>query len=212
MASAQSPKSKIMSAVEMRPIKSVAAERWRNGGGVTRTLAAEGERWRISLAEVERNGPYSRFVGISRLSLVLRGSGVTLQNADSIVSLRTFSAVEYDGDTDWNATLIDGPVTALNVMTMKGRYRVRVRVICEPLIVPAGCVAAVVALHGGCTWSAQTAAGNEVHEIRADSYLIANKLNFPIQFSPNATSVNTMERAQMPVLVTIEAANTHLIV
>ena len=60
----------------------VAATPWRNGGGVTRELAvwpAQGEwAWRMSVAEVDRSGPFSRFEGIERWLAVLQGNGVQL--------------------------------------------------------------------------------------------------------------------------------------
>ncbi|WP_321867373.1 HutD/Ves family protein [Paraburkholderia tropica] len=197
-----------MTAIEVRPLASLAVERWRNGGGVTRTLAADGNRWRISLAEVERNGPYSRFDGISRLSLVLRGNGVTLRDKHTVVMLKAFEAIEYDGAADWNATLIDGPVTALNVMTSKGRYRVKVRAIVEPLVVHAGCTAAVIATHGGCAWHDAPAEQNEGRAIDAGSFLLAESVERPIRLLPTAMTMNKAESPQLPVLVTIESAST----
>lgn len=197
-----------MTAIEVRPLASLAVERWRNGGGVTRTLAADGNRWRISLAEVERNGPYSRFDGISRLSLVLRGNGLTLRDRDTVVMLKTFEAVEYDGAADWSATLIDGPVTALNVMTSKGRYRVKVRAIVEPLVVHAGCTAAVIATHGGCAWNDATLEQNEGRAIEAGNFLLAENVERPIRLLPTAMTMFKAERPQLPVLVIIESAST----
>lgn len=61
-------------------IASIAPERWRNGGGLTRTVASQGGDWRVSIAEVARDGPYSRFEGIARISVVLRGHGVVLRD------------------------------------------------------------------------------------------------------------------------------------
>jgi uncharacterized protein len=199
-----------MSAIEVRSIATLPVERWRNGGGVTRTIAsgASGEsQWRISLAEVERNGPYSRFEGVDRISLVLRGAGVTLCDERSAVSLKPFEAAGYDGDAQWNATLIDGPVTALNVMISRGRYRARVTSIAEPLTVQSGCLVAVVALHGGCGWS--DTAGASSGAIEAGQFLIANSLDRAIRFSPTAPASNESVSPQLPVLVSIESASTH---
>ncbi|MGF6976176.1 environmental stress-induced protein Ves [Paraburkholderia sp. JPY465] len=203
-----------MPAIEVRSIAALPVERWRNGGGVTRTIAsdASGEsQWRISLAEVERNGPYSRFEGIDRISLVLRGAGVTLRDERSTVQLRPFEAAGYDGDAQWNATLVDGPVTVLNAMTSRGRYRARIRNILEPLTVQSGCLVAVVALHGGCAWS--DAEGAVSGAIEAGQFLITNSLDRAIRFSPTAPAINhTVNESvspQLPVLVTIESASTH---
>ena len=63
----------------------VAATPWRNGGGVTRELVAwppQGEwQWRMSVAEVESSGPFSRFEGVQRWFAVLSGEGVALDIA-----------------------------------------------------------------------------------------------------------------------------------
>ena len=60
----------------------VPASPWRNGGGVTRELACWPEandwRWRVSVAEVESSGPFSRFDGVQRWFAVLSGAGVRL--------------------------------------------------------------------------------------------------------------------------------------
>jgi uncharacterized protein len=135
----------------VRRIDSITPERWRNGGGMTRAVAQEGDGWRVSIAEVERDGPYSRFDGFARISVVLRGHGVVLRHDDDVVLLERFQALGYDGGAAWQATLVDGPVTALNVMTRAGQYRARVQAIVQPVTVTPGCVAAiVVALDGAC--------------------------------------------------------------
>ena len=50
---------------------------WRNGGGVTRELLAwpAGGDWqvRVSVADIEADGPFSRFPGVERWFAVLRG-------------------------------------------------------------------------------------------------------------------------------------------
>ena len=62
-------------------------EPWKNGGGVTRTLAADKDaaesaaaRWRVSVADITRDGLYSRFAGDDRVSVVLSGTGVVLRD------------------------------------------------------------------------------------------------------------------------------------
>jgi uncharacterized protein len=134
----------------VRRIDSIVQEPWRNGGGITRAVAQHGDNWRVSIAEIERNGPYSRFDGIARISLVLRGHGVVLRHDDDIVRLERFEAVEYDGGTAWQATLVDGLVTALNVMTQNGVYRAHVQAIVQAVTLKPGCAAIIVALDGAC--------------------------------------------------------------
>ena len=191
-----------MSAIDLRPIASVPTEPWRNGGGVTRTLATHGSQWRISLAEIERDGPYSRFEGISRISLVLRGGGVTLRDDNVVVQLKPFEAIEYEGDAAWKASLIDGPVTALNVMSAQGRYRTRIRAVVDSMIVRPQCAAIVVALDGACTFSEPDTdlPGN----VEPGHVLVINDVTRSLRLAPTAGS---LKRA---VLVTIESAGIRI--
>jgi len=197
-----------MSAIDVRPIASVPIEPWRNGGGVTRTLATGSSQWRISLAEIERDGPYSRFEGISRTSLVLRGDGVTLRNDNAVVQLKPFEAVEYDGDAAWKASLIEGPVTALNVMSARGRYRTRVRAIVDSMIVRPNCAAVVIALDSGCTFSEPGThlAGN----VEPGQVLVNNDVTRPLRLAPTIAAAATRERMKLAVLVTIEPSDTRI--
>ncbi len=63
----------------------VAPEPWANGGGQTRTLLSwsDPRHWgvRISVADVERAGPFSVFPGVERWFAVLDGDGVRLTTA-----------------------------------------------------------------------------------------------------------------------------------
>ena len=61
-------------------VDEVAPQRWRNGGGFTRELlawpAVEAWRLRVSVAEVESDGPFSSFPAVERWFAVLDGNGV----------------------------------------------------------------------------------------------------------------------------------------
>ncbi len=83
----------------------LSAEPWKNGGGVTRTLAQGGHDaagvagWRVSLADIVQNGPYSSFAGQTRHSLILAGQGVDLADAQTRLALRPQQAhAADDGD------------------------------------------------------------------------------------------------------------------
>lgn len=60
--------------------------RWRNGTGWTREIhaAAAGQAapeawdWRLSIAEIEADGPYSAFPGVEREQVLLSGAGLCL--------------------------------------------------------------------------------------------------------------------------------------
>ncbi|HEX4234667.1 MAG TPA: HutD family protein [Caldimonas sp.] len=99
----------------------VAGQPWRNGGGVTRELLAlpAGERWRVrvSVADVDADGPFSAFDGVERWFAVVAGAGVVLTidgvehrcNADG-------DALAFAGAARTTCVLIDGPTRDLNLM------------------------------------------------------------------------------------------------
>jgi uncharacterized protein len=96
-------------------------EPWKNGGGVTRTLAADPDgRWRVSIADIERDGPYSRFPGYDRVSVVLSGEGVTLQGEGVLVALQPREPAPFGGGDVLQSTLIGGPVRVLNLFVRRG--------------------------------------------------------------------------------------------
>ncbi|MEX3816319.1 HutD family protein [Paraburkholderia sp. BR13439] len=149
---ASAPFREVTASVELavRPLACIAPQAWRNGQSTTRTLAEAADGgWRISLADVERDGSYSRFVGMNRVSLVVRGVGVTLNAGSRRIDMRRGCvSAEYDGDAIWQASLLDGPVLKLNAIVARERYTARIVVLREPMHLPSGCLALVLTLHG----------------------------------------------------------------
>jgi environmental stress-induced protein Ves len=99
----------------------VAPSRWKNGGGVTRELlaapAGDGWRVRISVAQIERDGPFSAFLGVQRWFVVLKGAGVELSFDGAITPLtRSDAPFAFDGGAAPGCRLIDGPTLDLNLM------------------------------------------------------------------------------------------------
>ncbi len=159
MVSAPSPDRDLPAGIAIQPLARFAAQVWRNGGGTTRPLAGHADGgWRISLADVTRNGPYSRFPGMTRLSLIVSGAGVTLRDGDRTVVLPPGRTVDYEGDMAWDASLDDGPVVALNTMAAQGRFVARIVALTDAqpdsTTVPTGVFALVLTLGGRCAWSA----------------------------------------------------------
>ena len=60
----------------------VPGQAWRNGAGVTRELLARPSaadwRVRVSVADIDRDGPFSAYPGVERWFTVLKGTGVDL--------------------------------------------------------------------------------------------------------------------------------------
>lgn len=121
----------------MRPLHAswlaVTPEPWKNGGGVTRTLSVDAAqqppRWRVSVADIDRDGPYSRFPGYDRVSVVLTGGGVELvaEGADVAdvadaerITLAPGVATAFAGDAGFQSRLLNGPVRVLNLFVLRG--------------------------------------------------------------------------------------------
>ena len=99
----------------------MAPQPWRNGGGQTRELLTwpESGDWllRISLADIEKDGPFSAFPGVTRWFTVVHGKGVVLHFGDRIETLGPGSApLRFDGAAAPGCELIDGPTRDLNLM------------------------------------------------------------------------------------------------
>jgi len=121
----------------MRVIRSADYRRmpWKNGGGETAEVAIcpdsaalDAFDWRVSMAQVATDGPFSAFAGVDRTLAVLTGEGLQLRVAGGpIVELTPLSApYPFPGDATTTATLIAGAITDLNVMTRRGRVSHRV--------------------------------------------------------------------------------------
>ncbi len=110
----------------------VAATPWRNGGGVTRELLAwpsqDDWQWRMSVAEVEASGPFSRFEGVQRWFAVLQGAGVVLDIDGERHTLSADSApLVFDGAGATNCQLLNGPTQDFNLMVREGGARAAAR-------------------------------------------------------------------------------------
>lgn len=105
-------------------LNDVTPQRWRNGGGVTRELVAwpDAPNWlmRLSVADIERDGPFSAFPGIKRWFAVLHGSGVRLGAETSVLGVGD-TPFQFDGALAPDCALIDGPTRDLNLMIQRDR-------------------------------------------------------------------------------------------
>ena len=110
---------------------------WKNGAGRTTELAVhpagaglDAFAWRVSIANVERDGPFSAFPGIDRTIMLLEGAGMRLHGAGHEVELITpFVAYEFRGDQSVECTLVAGPCRDFNAMFRRGRVRGSVAVV-----------------------------------------------------------------------------------
>lgn len=123
-----------------------AAGPWKNGGGVTREVAAgpdgagpAGFDWRISLAEVAAGGPFSAFPGVDRVITVVDGAGMelTVDGVPHPVPDR-YRPFAFSGDAATDCRLLDGPITDFNVMTRRGAVRAAVEIVRTPPVLRSG--------------------------------------------------------------------------
>jgi environmental stress-induced protein Ves len=107
---------------------------WKNGKGVTEEVASfpdgaglDAFGWRLSIAHVAEDGPFSIFPGIDRTITLLAGNGMTLEMPDGRNELRPGGApVSFSGDVEIASRNVDGPTVDFNVMTRRSVYSHRV--------------------------------------------------------------------------------------
>ncbi|MBN6729543.1 HutD/Ves family protein [Burkholderia multivorans] len=129
----------------------LVASPWKNGGGVTREIAAGFPEaghadapgaaapgagaprggaldtfvWRVSVADVGAAGPFSRFDGVDRTLVLLSGAGMTLAEAGGRrhVLDAPLARADFAGESAIDATLHDGPTRDFNLMTRRSAAR-----------------------------------------------------------------------------------------
>jgi environmental stress-induced protein Ves len=110
--------------------------RWKNGLGETVEIAVSPEGaslddfdWRVSMAHVGSDGPFSLFAGIDRTLCVLEGEGIALQVAGQpeVELDRASEPFAFPGDVAIASRLLGGPIIDLNVMVRRGSFRHSVR-------------------------------------------------------------------------------------
>ena len=110
---------------------------WKNGGGQTTEIAlhppdagCDTFDWRVSVADVAADGPFSRFPGVDRTIVIIAGAGMRLDGDGHAAELRTpFEPYAFSGDDGVTFTLVAGPVRDFNLMLRRGRAHGRVSVV-----------------------------------------------------------------------------------
>lgn len=108
---------------------------WKNGLGVTEEVIAYPPQsdmasfgWRVSIAHVGADGPFSLFPGVDRTIALLDGEGIALDLPDRTIELdRRSPPFAFSGDCRISSRNRSGPTVDLNVMTRRGLFRHEMR-------------------------------------------------------------------------------------
>jgi environmental stress-induced protein Ves len=93
---------------------------WKNGGGITHEIARQDRGgallWRLSIAEVSQDGPFSAFPGLSRILTVIDGAGLYLDTPQGRLDALPLTPLAFSGDLPVQSRLIDGPIRDFNLI------------------------------------------------------------------------------------------------
>lgn len=122
---------------------------WKNGGGSTQELACwppgadmNGFEWRVSLATVDRPGPFSVFPAIDRQIMLLGGDGLHLRSPGWEHRLEErWQPFAFSGDEAVDGAMLGGTSKDFNLMQRRGLWHGPLRVVSDaqaPGSTPAG--------------------------------------------------------------------------
>ena len=98
---------------------------WANGKGTSYEIASDRNEsdnwsWRVAIAPVKEDGPFSALPGIDRELVVIEGNGMVLEVDGESVECLPGQVVRFSGDSTTFARLNDGPVVDLGLMSVRG--------------------------------------------------------------------------------------------
>lgn len=115
--------------MSLRIVSAARAPRmpWKNGGGSTTELAIGPPEatladfdWRLSIAHVAADGPFSSFPGIDRTLVLIEGAGIDLIVDETHNRLRPGTPpLSFDGAATTAGALAAGPIRDFNVMSKR---------------------------------------------------------------------------------------------
>jgi uncharacterized protein len=98
---------------------------WANGRGFTHEVMASPNSddwdWRLSIAEVAEDGPFSVLPGVDRILVVATGNGISLNVAGRAHKLKRFEKFHFVGESETVGELTNGPIYDVNLMVKRDR-------------------------------------------------------------------------------------------
>ena len=97
---------------------------WANGLGTSYEVAsdrnADGKwTWRVAIAPVVLDGPFSKLPGVDRELVVIEGNRMVLEVDGESVECLPGRVIRFSGDSATIARLVDRPVVDLGLMTVR---------------------------------------------------------------------------------------------
>ena len=176
--------------------------RWKNDGGWTTQIARSNDPpgddfcWRVSIAEIETDGPFSSFPGVTRDLLLLEGNGIELDiddNAPLRLSTR-FARAHFNGESRVQCRLLAGATRDFNVLAR--RDAVRAEVVARPLV-----GAMVMFPETGIEWLVHVLAGHLTARSAGRQLAVETAASLHIDFRAGGTSRIVLDGAGELVLV-----------
>lgn len=108
---------------------------WKNGLGCTIELARDAGQdmqqflWRISMADVSTNGPFSIFPDRQRLLSILEGEGLRLNFVQRGLqqTVRGLDVCAFSGEDVIESVLLDGPVRDFNLIYSAAHFSAQMK-------------------------------------------------------------------------------------
>ena len=94
---------------------------WANGRGTSFEIASDRDdagnwSWRLAMAPVNEDGPFSRIECVNRFLAVVQGNGMLLTVDRKKLQCLPMQVVRFRGDAITEAALTDGPIMDINLM------------------------------------------------------------------------------------------------
>jgi environmental stress-induced protein Ves len=109
---------------------------WKNGGGTTteifKSTGADGQvHWRLSIADVAGDGPFSEFPDIDRWIMMVEGKGMelTISGLGTKRIEKPFEPLAFSGDAKTDCKLLDGPIRDFNLMVARNHAQGNLQVV-----------------------------------------------------------------------------------
>lgn len=183
--------------IDIIRLDAVEPQRWFNGAGWTREITRSGDAqdwdWRLSVADVEADGPFSSLPGIEREIFLLQGEGMQFdfEDGEAFALTPETPRLRFDGGRGLQSRLIDGSTRDFNLMWRRGEVDAELWV--RPLV-----GTSVIFVEPDETWAFHLASG----EARLDDAMDA-----PLSAGDTALLTTRDKRASLRV----EAAGVALV-